>query len=95
MTSPVELFEELAADAEARPGITRNRKGSLVLVGGGVVAMTSKGTIVVKLDPSRVRQLAEAGEGRHYKNQINAWLELDPELPRARCRELVEESLEQ
>lgn len=93
MTSSVEVFEELAAHARARPGITRNRKGSLVLEGRGVVAMTSRGSIVVRLDPGRVLELVAAGEGRHYKDQVNAWLELDADLPGARCRELLEESL--
>ena len=93
MTSPVELFETLAAEAASRHGVARNRRGSLVLDDGGVRAMTSRGAIVVKLDPDRVRALVRAGTGRHYKGQANAWLELAPDTGEETCRRLVDESL--
>ena len=93
MTSPVERFVDLALQAEMRPGVTRNRRGSLVLEGGGVRAMTSHGAIVVKLHPARVQELVLAREGTHYKGQVNAWLELASALPAGRCRELIDEAL--
>lgn len=48
---------------------------------------------MVKLEPARVKELVLAGEGRHYKDQINAWLELSAQLPDDRCRTLLDDSL--
>jgi len=94
MTTPVEVFESVAAELESQHSdVGRNRKGSLVLAGGGVCAMTSRGAIVVRLAPQRVRALVESGAGRHYKGQVNAWLELSAELSVHRCRALIQESL--
>jgi hypothetical protein len=90
----VDLFEELAEQAAARPGVSRNSRGSLVLEGAGVRAMTSKGAIVVKLDPALVRELVQAGSGRHYKDQPNAWLAIDPAASIETCRELITRALE-
>jgi hypothetical protein len=81
----------LVMEALQRPGVSRNRRGSLVL--DGVRAMTSQGRIVVKLDPARVHRLVEAGVGRHYKGQINGWLEIGPGASAETCRQLIEESL--
>jgi hypothetical protein len=94
MTTPVEVFERVATELEGRhPDVERNRRGSLVLAGRGVCAMTSKGAIVVRLEPGRVRALVASGEGRHYKGQANSWLELADGLSEERCRLLIQESL--
>jgi hypothetical protein len=50
MTSPVEVFQAVAAPAATRPGVFRNARGNLVADDGEVRAMTSKGAIVVRLD---------------------------------------------
>ena len=56
-------------------------------------AMTSRGHVVVRLSPERVRALVEERHGRHYKDQQNAWLEVDPGLDPDMVRALIEESL--
>ena len=92
MTSPADLYDTLAADLATLPGVGRNSRGSLV-VDGGVRAMTSTGNIVVKLTPGRTRDLVQAGTGRHYKDQPNAWLEVGPDVPADTVRELLKEAL--
>ena len=94
MSTSSETFDTLAIEFESNPKVSRNRRGSLVLDGEGVRAMTSRGAVVVKLRPARVRELVESGRGRHYKGQVNAWLELDPNADEELCRELISESLQ-
>lgn len=89
--TPDELFDRLADRLAQRPDVSRNGRGSLVRE--GVRAMTSRGRIVVRLSPRRVLELADQGHGRHYKDQVNAWLDLDPALPEDQVEQLVEESL--
>ena len=89
--SPSELFDRLATELAERPDVTRNARGSLVT--SGVRAMTSRGHVVVRLSPERVRALVEERHGRHYKDQQNAWLEVDPGLDPDMVRALIEESL--
>jgi hypothetical protein len=92
--TPSETFDILATEFESRSKVFRNRRGNLVLDGEGVRAMTSRGAVVVKLRPDRVRELVESGRGRHYKDQVNAWLELGPDTDEELYRELITESLQ-
>ena len=97
MTPAEQIFERVADEFARRPGVERNGRGSLVVVGGvggAVRAMTSRGRVVVKLRPARVTDLVARGRGEHYKNQRNAWLELDLDTPEAEVRQLVGEALE-
>lgn len=89
--TPSEIFEGLAAELAQRDGVRRNARGSLTT--DGVRAMTSTGHVVVKLDRERVAALVADGVGTHYKDQVNAWLQLDPDLTPEQVRALVEESL--
>lgn len=90
------LFDAIAADLALRPGVERNRRGSLTVPGsasGAVRAMTSTGRIVVKLDPARTAACVADGVGEHYKGQVNAWLALTPGLGEQTVLGLVEEAL--
>lgn len=92
--APSELFEQIAsALVDGRPWLSRNARGSLV-VSGTVRAMTSRGRIVVRLEPGRAAEVRASGEGTAYKDQPNRWVELRADLPEVRTASLVSESCE-
>lgn len=93
---PVDVFDRVAGQiAGERAHVERNARGSLVLCGErpSVRAMTSRGTIVVRLDRQRVLELVDHGSGEHYKGQVNNWLVLSADLDETEIRRLVDEAL--
>ena len=91
-SSPTEVFEQIACALTAdHPDLHRNARGSLV-AGGTVRAMTSRGLVVVRLDPDRAAQVRASGEGSAYKGQPNRWVELRSDLDEARSAALVAEA---
>lgn len=94
MSSPVELFEEIAsALVDEHLGLHRNARGSLVAA-GTVRAMTSRGHVVVRLEPERAAEVRASGEGTAYTGQPNRWVQLRADLPEVRTASLVSESCE-
>lgn len=89
-----EAFERIAEELVSARGIARNERGSVLGENGTVRAMTSKGRVVVRLDPDRVLELVTRGLGDHYRGQANRWLVVDAGVPPRVLRRLILESLD-
>lgn len=88
MTVAEQRFEDLVDEFVGEAGVTPPTGGrgfgrSALRVDGKIFAMLVRGSLVLKLPQSRVRELIAEDEGEHFDankgTPMKEWLRLDPE----------------